>query len=318
VENISGEKLIEGYLGRRVACAHCPVACIHIAALREPYEQEPFFYKTSMISYDYEPIFSLGSMLGIFTIEGFLKLMDRVEAMGMDAMSTGVTLAWATEAFKKEIIDIKDTLGLELDWGDYQTYVKAVELIARPPNQFYKSLAKGVEYASSIYGGEDFALSFGSNEMPGYHTGPLCYAGYITGSRHSHLDSAGYSLDQKMLREGKIINPEDSAEKLFMEESWRQILSSMVVCFFSRGIYDKKTVYEALNVSGIRINIDNLDKLGMEILGNKYKFKIREGFDFKKLRFPKRIFETPTPSGLIDENQLRNIINKYRELITRK
>lgn len=53
-ENLSGENLAEKYLGRRVACAHCPVACIHIAALREPYEKEHYFYKTTMTPYDYE------------------------------------------------------------------------------------------------------------------------------------------------------------------------------------------------------------------------------------------------------------------------
>jgi aldehyde:ferredoxin oxidoreductase len=316
VEELSGEKLVEGYLGRRVACAHCPVACVHIAALREPYEREPYFYKTSMISYDYEPIYSLGSMLGVFTIEGFLKLMDTVEAMGMDAMSTGVTLAWVTEALEKALISEKETLGLEFRWGDYQTYMKAVELIARPPNEFYKSLARGVDYASSKYGGEDFALSFGSNEMPGYHTGPMCYVGYITGSRHSHLDSAGYSLDQKMLREAKTLNPEQSAEKLFKEETWRQILSSLVVCFFSRGIYDRETVLETLNVSGIELGGDGLDKMGLEILRNKYKFKTREGFNFNELRLPKRIFETPTPLGMVDEEELKSTIMKYEELIS--
>lgn len=62
---ISGESFAAQYLGRRLACSHCPVGCIHIAALREPYEDEPYFYKTSMISYDYEPIYALGSMLRI-------------------------------------------------------------------------------------------------------------------------------------------------------------------------------------------------------------------------------------------------------------
>ena len=38
-EKISGETLAADYLGRRVACAHCPTACIHLAALRIPYPQ---------------------------------------------------------------------------------------------------------------------------------------------------------------------------------------------------------------------------------------------------------------------------------------
>jgi len=63
-EAISGEHLAEAYLGRRVACAHCPVACIHLAAVRFPYPKEPYFYKTSMIGYDHEPLFAVGSLLG--------------------------------------------------------------------------------------------------------------------------------------------------------------------------------------------------------------------------------------------------------------
>ena len=97
-EAISGERLAEEYLGRRVACAHCPVACIHLAALRHPYPNEPYFYKTSMIGYDYEPIYAMGSMLGVSDVTGMLQLLDEVEVQGLDVMSAGVALAWATEA----------------------------------------------------------------------------------------------------------------------------------------------------------------------------------------------------------------------------
>ncbi len=315
-EGISGEKLVEGYLGSRVACSHCPVACVHIAALREPYEREPYFYKTSMISYDYEPIYSLGAMLGIFKIEGFLKLMDIVEAVGVDAISIGVVLAWATEAFERGLIGEKETLGIKFGWGDYKTYVKAVELIARPPNEFYGALAKGAEYASSKYGGEDFALSLGSNEIPGYHTGPMGYAGVLTGSRHSHLDSAGYSLDQEALAAEKPLDPNKTAEKLVDEEAWRQILSSLVVCFFSRKIYDKRVVLRALEVNGITMNSEDLDRIGLEILRKKFEFKLREGFDPKNLRVPRRILETETPLGLIDEGFLQKSVQTFFALLT--
>jgi len=111
-EAISGETFEKNFLGRRVACAHCPVACIHLAALREVYEKEPYFYKTEMISYDYELISALGSMLGISSPEALLKLMNEVEILGLDAMSTGVALAWATEAQQKGIITTKETNGL--------------------------------------------------------------------------------------------------------------------------------------------------------------------------------------------------------------
>ncbi|MHA1710829.1 MAG: aldehyde ferredoxin oxidoreductase N-terminal domain-containing protein, partial [Candidatus Freyarchaeota archaeon] len=146
-ERISGEYLAENFLGRRVACAHCPIACIHLAALREPYEDEPYFYKTTWVSYDYELTYALGSMLGISDTHGFLMLLDEVEKQGVDAMSTGVCLAWATEAYEKGLLSRGDLEGLEPKWGDYETYIKMVELIVEQPNEFYKHLAMGVEAA---------------------------------------------------------------------------------------------------------------------------------------------------------------------------
>ena len=313
-EYISGEYLAKNYLGRRVACSHCPVACIHLAALREPYEDEPYFFKTTMISYDYELIYSLGSMLGIADTSNFLKLIDEVEIQGLDAISTGVVLAWATEAYEKGLINKEHTLGLDFKWGNVDNYIEAIRNIVNQSNDFYEALAKGVVYASNKYGGKDFALAFGGNEMPGYHTGPAGYLGFITGARHSHLDSAGYSYDQKNI--GKKMEAKEIAEYCFNEESWRQILSSLVICFFARGIYKPKIVSEALKISGYNFSEEDLNKIGEEILRKKYQFKIREGFDINKLYIPKRIFETPSPHGLINEEILNEAINLYMKKIS--
>jgi len=144
-------------------------------------------------------------MLGISRTEGFLKLLDKIETWGLDAMSTGVVLAWLTEAQERGLVSEKETAGLKFSWGDYESYIKAVEFILRRPTPLYEALGKGVEYASSLFGGRDFALAFGGNEMPGYHTGPCAHLGYLIGSRHSHLDGAGYSLDQKMAQ-GEAFN----------------------------------------------------------------------------------------------------------------
>ena len=313
-ERISGEKLAENYLGRRVACAHCPVACIHIAALREPYEKEPYFYKTTMIPYDYELIYSLGSMVGVFDEKAMLHLIDAVEIWGLDAMSTGVVLAWATEAQERRLITQNETLGLTLKFGDEPAYAKAVEYIVKQPNEFYTALAKGVDFASKRYGGEDYALAFGGNEMPGYHTGPVSHVGYLTGSRHSHLDAAGYSVDQAALKD-KLPDPKTAAAKLLKEEAWRQVLSSLVVCFFARGIYDKDTVAKALTTAGHKISSEALDGIGMEILREKNRFKEREGFNAKELRIPRRVLETDSPLGKVDEKYLRESVEQFYKLL---
>ncbi|HOO91043.1 MAG TPA: aldehyde ferredoxin oxidoreductase family protein [Syntrophales bacterium] len=312
---ISGETFARQYLGRRLACSHCPVGCIHIAALREPYEDVAYFYKTSMISYDYEPIYALGTMLGISKPVDFLKLMDRVEeAWGMDAMSLGVILAWATEAFQRGLITEDETRGVKLKWGDAKAYVKAGGYIIDQPNDFYQTLARGVEYASSIYGGKEFALSFGGNEMPGYHTGPGAHLGVLIGTRHSHLDNAGYSIDQKNLVEKKM-KPEELVDVLLNEERWRQILSSLVVCFFARGIYSPELVTRLLDVAGFDLSPDDLQRVGREIHTEKYRFKMREGFSLDTVRIPERIFETPTPIPWLNKQYLKEALTYAQKTI---
>jgi len=314
VSELSGETFAENYLGRRLACSHCPVGCVHIAALREPYVDEPYFYKTHMISYDYECLALLGSMLGISDTRGFLKLMEQVEICGVDAMSTGVILAWATEAQKRGIISEKETMGLTFDWGDYATYMEAVIRIVHQPNDFYKALAHGVKHASSIYGGSEFALALAGNEMPGYHTGPAAHTGVLLGARHSHLDNAGYSLDQKLLKQ-KDVGPEELATALMEEERWRQILSSLVVCFFARGIYPKDVVLQALGTVGFSLSNEDLDYLGEAIHRDKYRFKFREGFSLENLEIPQRILDAVTPLGNLDKTYMQSVVKNYGKMI---
>lgn len=312
---ISGEVLAQEYLGRRLACSHCPIGCIHIAALREPYGDEPYFYKTSMICYDYEPMYALGTMLGLSEPEGFLKLMDQVEKRGLDSMSTGVVLAWATEALEKGIITETETKGIKLRWGDYNSYIEAVKSIVENSDGFYNALARGVEYASSKYGGKDFALSFMGNEMPGYHTGPGAHVGVFIGARHSHLDNAGYSIDQKILV-NRILTPDELVENLLKEEYWRQILSSLAVCFFARGVYTADIVLKTLQTVGYELTENDLYKIGEEIHREKYKFKIREGFNFDDFHIPNRIFDTPTPIGEFDRDFVVNAVNILKKKIS--
>jgi aldehyde:ferredoxin oxidoreductase len=314
-ECISGERLAEEYLGRRVACAHCPVACVHLAALRTPYRNDPYFYKTSMLSYDHEPIFATGSMLGISDVPGMLKLMDEIEVQGLDVMSTGVALAWATEAMQNNLVRESDTGDIHLEFGSSENYIQAVKRIVTQPTEFYRALARGAAHAASIFGGEEFALTFGKNEMAGYHTGPGCHLGYLTGARHSHLDSAGYSLDQKAAAKGEALNPEKTADQLLEEERWRQVLTSLVVCLFARGLYTEENVIKALAVSGIERSSEELRQFGAETLHLKNAFKLREGFDFSQLNIPQRIFKTLSPLGQIDEDFMRRAIARFAEKV---
>ncbi len=311
----SGERLAEGFLGRRLACSACPVACIHLAILREPHPHEPYFYKTTFVSYDHEPLYALGSMLGMKRAEDVLKLIDAVEVWGMDAITTGVVLAWATEAFSRGLISERETGGLRPAWGQPEPYLEMIRRIANREGEFYTALGQGVRVASARYGGEEFALHFGGNEMPGYHTGPGALLTYLSGARHSHLDSAGYAVDQECLQRGASLSPEELAQRLFAEEARRQVLSSLVVCFFARGIYDSETIRAALATLGVERSTQDLQTLGVQILRRKHAFKQREGFELATLPIPKRALQTPTPRGTVEEAFLRRALGEMQRLL---
>jgi aldehyde:ferredoxin oxidoreductase len=261
-----------------------------------------------MISYDYELVYSLGSMLGIGKRDELLRLIHRVESYGLDAMSTGVCLAWATEAFERGLIGEKDTI-VKLSFGNVEGYLKAVDFLYEQPTDFYKTLAMGVEQAARVYGGENFAMAFGGNEMPGYHTGYGAVLGYITGMRHSHLDSAGYSLDQKV----KDLSPQETVDKLIEEESWRQVLSSLVVCFFARGIYTAEIISKAFEPLGRSMTEDELMELGREIYREKARLKLAMGFDVDSLKIPERVFETPSMHGKLSREYIEEALDYYKK-----
>jgi len=307
-DKISGEHIAENYLGKRVACAHCPTACIHLANLREQYSDSKYFYKTTYVGYDFELLYALGTMLGIEKPEDIFILIEEVEKHCMDAMSSGVVLAWATEMFQKKLISTLETDNLNPEWNNTKCYMQMLHKIVNPPNDFYKALAKGVSYAAEIYGGKEFALANNKNEMPGYHTGPAAHLGFLIGARHSHLCNAGYSLDQTILM-NQDISPEAVIDKLLAEESYRQILSSIVVCFFARGIFNMELISKLLAVMDKNYTVSELEKIGIEIHAEKFKFKFREGFSFDKLYIPERLYETPEPTGKINKEFMRKALD---------
>ena len=106
--------------------------------------------------------------------------------------------------------------------------------------------------------------------------------------------------------------PEEVAAALLDEERSRQVLSSLVVCFFARGVYTPETVVRALSSVGIERTPEDLARLGAETLARKHAFKAREGFDPASLRIPSRILETPTPLGPIDADFIRRALAQFR------
>ena len=308
-DKISGEAFAENNLVRKMACVGCPVGCIHIGQFRREFDKEGHEYESISVGYDYELIFALGSFLGIKSTDEILALIDVVEELGLDAMSAGVALGWATEALQKGIITEQDTL-VPLKFGDKDGYIQALRSIACGESKFYEALGKGVAHASSIYGGADFAMQIAGNEMAGYHTGYGALVGMSVGARHSHLCNGGYSIDQGL----KTVDIDVIAKKLFQEEIDRCMLNSLIMCLFARKVYDRETILMALKSLGYSYTNEDLTRVAEETYAAKIRVKRAMGFDQEAVRFPKRYFETPSMHGLLDEEAAYETQRKFNEM----
>jgi len=308
-EKISGEIFAEQYLFRRLSCAGCPIGCVHIAALKTAFSPHHEF-EIRKISYDYEPIYSLGSNLGVASADGVLQLINAVEGLGLDAMSAGVVLGWATEAYERDLITPQETLGIPLQWNNVKSYLKALENIVKAPNEFYAALGNGVDFASRRYGGREFAMALGGNEVSGYHTGPASIVGQLVGVRHSHLDNAGYSIDQKAAK--KQMDPEQMVDEIIKEDNSRGVFNSLVGCLFARGVYTEENIIEALGAVGIERSKDDLQILGKKIFEEKYRFKAGEGFDLSAARVPNRFYETISTLGKVSPETVKEMLSLYK------
>jgi aldehyde:ferredoxin oxidoreductase len=308
IDGISGEKFAEDMLLRNAACAGCPVGCIHVGFLREKFMAD-HRYLYRQVAYDYEPIFSLGSMLGMTDGFAVLGLMDAVEREGLDCMSAGVALAWATEALERGDVTEADTL-TPLRFGEAEGYKAAIRHLGAAANDFYRSLAKGTMHAARRHKGEDYACVLGQ-EMAGYATGETFFASEALSFRHSHLDSSAYSADQK---------PQDKdADKVVAgfvkDEAARCVLTSMVSCLFARGVYSPERLGGALAALGYQGVADGLDRAGGEIQRLRWRLRLRSGYAPMQAKIPKRYTEVVTWKGAIDAHYLETLRQTYARAI---
>ena len=304
-EKISGEAFGKDLLIRKYACFGCPVGCIHIGLLREQFAAG-HEYRYAGVSYDYELLYALGSLLGMESRSQILALIETAEKLGLDAMTTGVVLAWLTEAREKGLIP-EDQLGMPLAFGEMQPYQGAMSALVRGTSELWETARKGSAALAARYGG-DFDLQLAGNEISGYHTGYGTLLNHAAGARHSHLDSAGYSLDQQH----PGAEPAELVDPLLAEEHERCVVTALHACLFARKIYgDRELVREALASMGIERTDAQLDELGRSTLRLKHRLKRAMGFKLEGLRLPERFFQTPTPAGKLDRAKLEEAIRLY-------
>jgi len=191
-----------------------------------------------------------------------------------------------------------------------EAYKKAVGHLGIGANDFYRLLGMGTSKAAEHYGGSDYACVLGQ-EMAGYATGEVFYTAQSLGFRHSHLDSGGYSYDQK--HDEKDV--QKAVDFLIADEQDRVLLTSMVSCLFAREVYTKAHLTECLNSVGYLDIADNMESIKKQIQKKRWQLRLATGFKPEKVTIPKRFTELTTWKGKTDVNYLNALKSAYAEKI---
>jgi aldehyde:ferredoxin oxidoreductase len=207
------------------------------------------------------------------------------------------------------LVTDKETL-LPLAFGDVEKYREAVRHLGQRTNDFYRCLGQGTLVAATRYGGSEFACVLGQ-EMAGYATGEVFFASQAYGLRHSHLDNAGYSCDQK----ADSKRPEDAVAFLIEEERRRVQLTCMVSCLFGRNVYSEERLQECLSSIGFSRLANSVVRRSKDVQNKRWQLKYLTGYNPATVPIPKRFGEVITWKGPVDTDFMHAVAAEYQDAV---
>jgi len=296
-DKISGEYLNEHYVVKIEACSACPMRCEHIASVPEG------IFKGATARIEYEPTMAFGSSCGVDRLDAVIKAVELCNVYGVDAISTGMVVAFAMDCYENGLIKSEDTGGLDLRFGNAEAMVEMVPKIALRKD-IGATLADGVKVAGEKIGkgAEALAVHIKGVELTGYDirglkTAALGYMVSRRGADHQRHGAYGPDLGGQVDR----FKADKSRGRLVADaEDIYAVFDSIILCKFSRGIWkgydDIAKLYTI--VTGIPMAGAELQMAGERInqLGRIYN--IREGLTRADDTVPPRIMNDPIPSGV--------------------
>ncbi len=148
---ISAETLVEN--GMRIkmeACWACSVRCKKVVKLEEPYRIDPKYGGP-----EFESLGALGSLCGIGDLAAISKANERCNALGLDTISTGSTIAWTMDLRRHGILPDANFDGVPVEFGSAAALLAGVEAIAARRG-LGNILADGSARAAKQLGGSEY------------------------------------------------------------------------------------------------------------------------------------------------------------------
>jgi aldehyde:ferredoxin oxidoreductase len=275
MKNVEGLKadIVATYVTKLTGCWHCPVACK--AIIKEGTGE--YKYAAGARRPEYETLGSFGAMCGNSDTESINKANDICNRYGLDTISAGSTIAFATECYENGILKKEDTGGIELRWGNPKAMIAMTEKMAKREG-LGNILADGVKIAAEKIGrgAEKYSVQIGGQEL-GMHDPKL---------GHGNAAYAKYQLDATPGRHTQGFGPGGFGG---------HVINASGLCLIGYGFGsgpDKLANF--LNaVTGLNYKLSDVLKAGERIAVIRHLFNLREGINELKFVTHPRIYGDP-------------------------
>jgi len=286
---ISHEVFHNIYEVDRYACTACPTPCGHVYHI-----SNGIYSGTECHKAEANAVWNFGGKLALNNAAAILKIQEECCQLGLDIDNAASVIAWSIDCFQNKILSIKDTDGLELNWGDHQVILELLKKIAYREG-FGSVLAEGSLRASQMVekGSEKYVFHMkGQDLIEGIRSMKGWALGVVVSARGgAHTRGAPTTESRKLSPEDsqKIFGVETAgdaraylgkAEVVKYFEHVNALLDSLGVCFFTgnwtspEGITPEELARLYSHATGIRTSEKELMKTGERIHNVEKMFNV--------------------------------------------
>lgn len=295
---VSGNLLAETILTGRSTCHACMVACGRRVAKAGghaiPHAEGP----------EYETLATFGPLLLTDDLEALTYIGSRCDALGLDSISAGSSIAFATLLREREVMPAGDLGGMELCWGNPDASLKMVEAIAYARG-VGALLGQGTRELGARYGVEGLAVQVNGLEVAMHDPRALAgmavtYATSPVGASHNQSDflmiETGRPMEDLGIPTHDRFESEGKGALVAKHQDWRTLNNALVLCYFPNPpIKDFCDMISA--ATGFEITMENVLEYGERMWNLKRAINLKLGYDARRTELLPELLMQPLADG---------------------
>ena len=309
MEGLYQENVKEKFWSRNRSCFSCPLGCFYTYNVSEGPYAGTFGEHIELAG----PIHA-GPKIGNADPALMVRVYHLLNDYGLDVMDTTASIAFVIDCYKNGILSTEELGGLEPEWGDPETILGLIDMIANRQG-IGEILGDGLKKASEAIGkgSEKFALhskglSITATDPRAGNAYGFAYSVASRGADHCRsLVTCERVFDPeiaKIIPSYKKADPfsiEGKAELVMFHENLRAVQNCLQLCLFvvtsgkSMVPATMTALYNAVTGSGW--DEDRMMLAGERIVNIERAFNLREGLESSDDTLPSRFTQEPMPDG---------------------